>query len=115
MFTPSHERPDEKHAGGLPRATARRSKSLFCNILPVTPFDAGIWTLPRRFPHSKLFRINTLAKEIRKKLNKTSLDVDSARQLVFCATNKENVAGCGEAEFVRTPARSIAGWLRAEC
>src|ERR1700760_4399267 len=114
MFTPSHERPDEKHAGGFPRATPRtprRSKSLFCNILPITPFDARIWTLPRQTQHSKLFRINTLAKAIRKKLKGSSLDVDSARQLGVRATNKENVAGCGEAEFVSTPARSIAGWL----
>ncbi|MGB8062626.1 MAG: hypothetical protein WCF26_12070, partial [Candidatus Sulfotelmatobacter sp.] len=53
--------------GGLARAIAQLSKSLFWNILPVTPFDARIWAPPRRSIHSKLFRINILEKVIEKK------------------------------------------------
>lgn len=63
MFT-SHQGLDELSTGSVLRV---RSKSLFWNILPITPFYARTWTLPRGSTNHKLFRINTLAKSIRKK------------------------------------------------
>ena len=85
-----------------------RSKSLFENILPVTPFYARIWTPPRRSSPSKLFRINILEKVIRKKFEEPELRQNQVR--VYRTRKKSLQANSRPQELKR---RSIFNVLAA--